>query len=141
MGPIPIPKAPWNEVIPGLWQGGILQYADGFPHRGAVMTLCTNAPNAPIYMREEILSFNDGDEVPGIVNIAVEKVLEWRKAGIPVLVRCQAGLNRSGLVVALTMVAEGWQPVDAIVHIRRHRSPFALCNKVFERHVRNSGHH
>jgi protein-tyrosine phosphatase len=48
--------------------------------------------------------------------------------GEQVLIRCQAGLNRSGLVIALTMMHAGFEPKDAIRQIRAQRSEMALFN-------------
>lgn len=50
----------------------------------------------------------------------------------PTLVHCQAGLNRSGLLVALVLIQEGMEPAEAIAHLRAVRSPAVLCNKSYE---------
>lgn len=60
-----------------------------------------------------------------------DAVNQFRAAG-PTLVHCQAGLNRSGLVVAYRLIRDGMAPKDAIETLRRHRSPDVLCNPVFE---------
>ena len=54
---------------------------------------------------------------------------EW-KAGEAVLIRCQAGANRSGLVMALVLMKEGLSAQDAIDAIRSKRS-FAFSNSAF----------
>jgi protein-tyrosine phosphatase len=51
----------------------------------------------------------------------------------PTLVHCQAGLNRSGLVTALTLRLLGHRPEDAVAMLREKRSPACLCNEEFER--------
>lgn len=48
------------------------------------------------------------------------------------LVHCQAGLNRSALIAALSLIREGMKPVDAIKIMRNKRCDAALCNKSFE---------
>ena len=53
------------------------------------------------------------------------------KQGDRVLVRCQAGLNRSGLVIALIMIKDGLTPQMAINCIRDSRGPDALFNENF----------
>ncbi len=53
------------------------------------------------------------------------------KQGDRVLVRCQAGLNRSGLVTALIMIKDGLTPIEAINTIRESRGPDALFNENF----------
>lgn len=50
----------------------------------------------------------------------------------PTLVHCQAGWNRSGLLTALYLIANGATPKDAIELLRKRRSPAVLCNKAFE---------
>lgn len=50
-----------------------------------------------------------------------------------VLVHCQMGLNRSPLVVALTLIESGMKPADAIGLLRERRSMAVLCNSTFER--------
>jgi protein-tyrosine phosphatase len=53
------------------------------------------------------------------------------KAGDRVLVRCQAGLNRSGLVLALILIKDGLTPQEAINRIRENRGSDALFNADF----------
>lgn len=53
----------------------------------------------------------------------------------PTLVHCQAGLNRSGLLTTLFLVAGGMEPAAAIEKIRARRSPAVLCNKAFEAYI------
>jgi protein-tyrosine phosphatase len=62
---------------------------------------------------------------------AVEFGYERWKQGDRVLVRCQAGLNRSGLVTALMMIKDGLTPIEAINCIRESRGPDALFNENF----------
>lgn len=74
----------------------------------------------------------------------VDLLAEWvnlsRKTG-PVLVHCQAGLNRSSLVVARALMLSGEVETgqEAIDLLRAKRSPGVLCNPAFEEWVRNSG--
>lgn len=71
----------------------------------------------------------------------VEDIARWvnsiRDTG-PVLVHCQAGLNRSSLVVAKAMILAGdvANGQEAIDKIRAARSDVCLCNPAFERWVR-----
>jgi len=62
---------------------------------------------------------------------AVEFGYDRWKQGDRVLVRCQAGLNRSGLVLALILIKDGLTPVHAIERIRNNRGPDALFNENF----------
>jgi protein-tyrosine phosphatase len=62
---------------------------------------------------------------------AVEFGYDRWKSGDRVLVRCQAGLNRSGLVAALIMIKDGLTAQSAINCIRDSRGPDALFNENF----------
>ena len=62
---------------------------------------------------------------------AVEFGYDRWKSGDRVLVRCQAGLNRSGLVLALIMIKDGLTAQSAINCIRDSRGPDALFNENF----------
>jgi hypothetical protein len=53
---------------------------------------------------------------------------QWKK-GDRVLVRCQAGLNRSGLVTALILIKSGMSAKEAILTIRKNRADIALFNE------------
>jgi protein-tyrosine phosphatase len=53
--------------------------------------------------------------------------------GARVLIRCQAGVNRSGLVMALTLMHHGHSAAEAIALIRSRRSPAVLSNRHFVR--------
>ncbi len=61
------------------------------------------------------------------------------KSGDRVLVRCQAGLNRSGLVTALILIKDGHTPEAAINAIRTHRGPDALFNMNFANWIIEEG--
>jgi hypothetical protein len=63
-------------------------------------------------------------------------VLSWLRAGKKVLVHCQAGLNRSSLVVASVLMQHyDMSAREAIDLIRSQRSPVCLCNEDFEKYL------
>jgi protein-tyrosine phosphatase len=61
------------------------------------------------------------------------------KQGDRVLVRCQAGLNRSGLVLALILIKDGLTPAQAITRIRDNRGEDALFNRDFHNWLLTEG--
>lgn len=63
---------------------------------------------------------------------------QWKK-GDRVLIRCQAGLNRSGLVTALILIKDGMSPEDAIRTIRKNRADIALFNEHYVNWLMTSG--
>lgn len=74
----------------------------------------------------------DREPYSGMVhNLAVADAETFTVNGI-VVHNCQAGLNRSSLVVASALILGGAAPSEAIALIREKRSPACLCNPVFE---------
>lgn len=68
------------------------------------------------------------------VELLAELVNEFSKQG-PVLVHCQAGLNRSSLVAGRALMLQGKTAKEAIELLRLKRSPACLCNKTFEKYL------
>jgi len=71
------------------------------------------------------------------VNVeAVEEASDMVKAALDlnldVLVHCQAGMNRSSLVVVRTLMKQGMTARDAIHLLRKNRHEEVLFNKEFE---------
>lgn len=67
-----------------------------------------------------------------------DQVILWLKQAKRVLVHCQAGLNRSSLIVARVLMKHYNMTADeAITKIREQRSPICLCNATFEEHLRS----
>ena len=102
----------------------------------AVVTLYAWAKPATWEVEELRYGFPDADlalaDLDRLLRAARWAYERWQ-AGDRVLVRCQAGLNRSGLVTALVLMQDGYSPVEAIALIRLRRSPWALCNDDFVR--------
>lgn len=145
----------WSEIIPNLWVGGTddddtiedsanLHIArnitkDDFD---AVVTLYAWAQ--PVDWMVEELRFGFYDS--GISHIDMEALhraatfaVSQIKAGRKVLIRCQAGLNRSGLTAALALVMMGYKPEEAISLLREKRSKYVLINKEFEQFLLTLG--
>lgn len=124
-----------SEIASNLWQGGV---ANGLKLGGTIKHLVSLYPWES-YSTGQLNSFlcvamfdslDQGFEQ--VLDIA-SWVNSCRRQG-PVLVHCQAGLNRSSLVVgaALVMADEMTGP-EAVAHIRDKRSPACLCNPAFEK--------
>jgi hypothetical protein len=140
-----LPEDLASEILPGLWMGGTddddwidtssplhpVSDSSGFT---AVVTLFAWA--RPMGWNVEELRFGFADADPrltdmGRVLLAAEWALQRWQEGQRVLIRCQAGLNRSGLVTALVLMLAGYTARDAITLLRERRSSFALCNAHF----------
>ena len=135
-----------TEILPGLWQGGTSESSLlGQPtkpghYRGRrpfdlIVTLYADAQPAPWGVEEIRYGFPDAELEPGdldrVREIAVYAAERW-KAGDRVFIRCQAGVNRSGLVVGLILREQGMSPLTALAHMREARSPRVLSNEYFE---------
>ena len=151
----------WNEVCPGLYQGGTddsdtmgaylresndLSYMRRYgqistgqvtkKHFDTVATLYSAANATSHNVKEMRFAFHDGDMSDldperDLFFMVREAHADW-KAGKKVLIRCQAGLNRSGLVTALVLIRDGYAPADAIRLIRANRCEAAISNRHFE---------
>jgi hypothetical protein len=141
-----VPSWDASEILPGLFMGGtadrdVVQVALrrhsrlGEPRKyDAVVTLYAWAQPVSWEVEELRYGFGDGEiggvDLDRVIRAAAWAWQRWR-AGDRVLIRCQAGLNRSGLVTALVLMCEGYTAGDAIRLIRAGRSPWALCNRSF----------
>lgn len=143
-----------DEILPGLWQGGTEDHEVVGCHPPAahyasiqpfdlVVTLYADALPAPWGVEEARYGFPDSSLSPSsierVVALARHAHARWRQ-GARVLVRCQAGVNRSGLVMALVLMHEGLTAAEAIRLIRLRRSPVALSNRAFERWLLEDAH-
>jgi len=143
----------YSEILPGLWQGGThdfdtLEFPKEYPiwktekQFDSVATLYAVAHPVGWGVAERRYGFPDSvlsaQDIPEIHSIADWAFEQW-KSGKRVLIRCQAGWNRSGLVMALVLIKHGLNPRDAISLIREKRSPHALCNQDFVNFLERSG--
>jgi hypothetical protein len=134
--------APWHEIVPGLWQGAGTTVPEGFD----IVLTCSRSAARRHPPREAAhwqLLFRDGRRVPDGDEIWVwaQRLNDELNRGRRVLVRCKAGLNRSGLLVAATLVVRGASPDEAVARIRQCRGPRALNNRHFVRWLRESRPH
>jgi hypothetical protein len=136
---------PHSEIAPGLWMGGtprhetigVVQPMLGFsPERpfDAVLTLYAWAAPVSWGVEERRFGFPDRqvieEYVPVIHDLATWAHDRWA-SGRRVLIRCAGGMNRSGLLVGLTLVRSGFSPDEALDMIRERRHPWALNNRAF----------
>lgn len=125
-------KAPLiSEILPGLWQGGCIdgvRLPDDFDLEVSLYPW-ERYVIGPDTERVEIKAYDNAD-VPDLTG-AVDLAYEAWKSGKKVLINCQAGLNRSGLVAAQVLMRDDYTASDAIQLLRDKRSPVVLCNKHF----------
>lgn len=137
-----------TEVAPNLWQGGC---ARGLVLPADIKHVVSLYPweryridgivDSELYVRMFDAEDQDLDQVDRLACW----VNECRDSG-PVLVHCQAGLNRSSLVVARAIYISEQNAVadnedyigtgaDIVAYLREKRSPAVLCNPAFAEEV------
>lgn len=136
-----------DEILPRLFQGGTEDHhvlGEPAPHGhyagpvefDVVITLYADAMPAAWGVEEIRFGFPDsalrGPDLDRIMRLARTAHERW-VAGDRVLIRCQAGVNRSGLVTALVLMQAGFNAQDAIELIRARRARICLANRDFER--------
>jgi hypothetical protein len=135
-----------TEILPGLWQGGTEDddvvgcptprghYSRKSPF-DVIVTLYADAMPAPWGVEELRFGFPDSCLTPLVelkaVSLARSAYQHWL-AGERILIRCQAGVNRSGLVMALVLMHHGFSAADAISLQRSRRGNAVLSNENFE---------
>lgn len=137
----------WSEILPGLWLGGtddddtIETGVDTYKPRmitkddfDTVVTLYSWAQPVDWLVEEVRYGFYDS-EIGHIDFSAVERAADFAyqawKSGKRVLIRCQAGINRSGLVMAHVLMKDKYTARQAIDLMREKRSKAVLLNKHF----------
>lgn len=134
-----IPSEPWHEIVPNLWMGG---NRDEPRHDKFHAVLSLDSSGAVVKdgaIAHKEWYFHDG-LMPEEYLLEDAVTWAWRHwmMGTPTLVRCQAGLNRSGLVVARLLIDVAWQgmgPHEVIELIREKRSRNALFNPAFREYL------
>ena len=140
------PQPPlFSEIVPNLFMGGtddldVIHFAQNsyakrqdLPFK-AIVTMYAWARPADWNVQE----FRYGVPDASIKEIDLDRLREaidfgynrWQ-SGDSVLVRCQAGLNRSSLVTALILIHSGITAEDAIKTIREKRDADALFNEEY----------
>jgi len=144
-----LPENTWDEVKPGLWLGGThdehdlrlqARYGSDLPQITpeefqTIVTMYAWAMPADWFVKELRYGIYDGDmsdfDTTDLHELVSTAHRDW-KAGKKVLIRCQAGINRSGLIMALVLIRDGMQPEEAIELMRQKRARSVLRNQTFE---------
>ncbi len=136
------PTSLYSEIAPNLFMGGTAD--EDVIHQpvaynkaradlpfDAIITMYAWANPADWKVQEFRYGIYDSD-ISQIDLDRLKQVVEFGYnrwlSGDRVLVRCQAGLNRSGLVTALIMMSTGLDAETAIEQIRKNRAEIALFN-------------
>lgn len=135
-GNFPIDCPVITEVTPTLLQGGCergLILPNTVKHVVSLYRWERYKAKHPLKSFLEVEMYDSADGEPDREQIVT--LARWvnvcRSTGTT-LVHCQAGLNRSALVVAAALMLEGWTAEFTIDFLREQRSPAVLCNPTFE---------
>jgi protein-tyrosine phosphatase len=108
-------------------------FEHGLPY-DAVVTLYSWAQPMPWGIEELRYGFADAT-MSHVDEARLHRIVEWAydrwQEGKSVLIRCQAGMNRSGLVCALVLMKAEYSAEDAIKLLREKRSEVVLFNDAF----------
>ena len=125
----------YSKIDGNLWMGGWPGYDSKAGHHqfDCIFDLYGKPHHGP--RRNQLIitwSIYDHAEMPDplMLESLADQVRALRQLG-PTLVHCEAGWNRSGLLVALALIRDGWYPSTAIQTIRDRRHPMALSNQTF----------
>ena len=140
---VPPPESPWSEIRPGLWMGGHVWAGEvnvvvGHEFDLVLSLFQRDGHGPPPDVEHHYAEMPDGPLTPsqiGQVERFAGLAAEAVRAGRSTLVRCHAGYNRSGLVVAQALVELGLGVPEAITLIRERRSPWALHNELFVKYL------
>ena len=128
-------EAPADHVFGGIYMGGNTSTS---PADMPAVNCCwtahhpgeNNSPFGDTYISDVMRKASD----------AFLSAITYRTLGTDLLVRCQMGWNRSGLIVAGLLIAENQlEPEDAIAAVRTARGSNALNNKSFVRFLMDGG--
>ena len=147
------PTSLYSEIAPNLFMGGtadedVIHQAVAYNKArtdlpfDAIITMYAWANPADWRVQE----FRYGIYDSAIADIDLDRLKQsvefgynrWL-SGDRVLVRCQAGLNRSGLVTALIMMSTGLDAETAIEQIRKNRADIALFNNNYVEWLMSEG--
>lgn len=136
-GWIPFDVPFMTEIAPNLWQGGCqagLVLPGHIKHLLSLYKWEKYTVKHRLRTGHVVTMYDSLDQATDDIDRWAKWVNARRRTGA-VLVHCQAGLNRSSLVVARALMYEGMPAADAIALLRAKRSPACLCNESFERYL------
>lgn len=131
-----------NAILPLLWQGGRPPTGNRLHTYGFhALVLCAAEyqPDAHLFPGVEVIYAPNDDNFGQITREQIEGALAAARqtaalvrSGRKVLVTCWAGINRSGLVSAISVhLLTGWSGVACIRHVKSARRG-ALRNPAFQ---------
>lgn len=144
----------YTEILPGLFLGGTANSDTIFtPAHGrkafddlsfqSVITMFYAANPVGFNSHEVRYHIVDGP-LDNVDMIRLGEIVlwghsRWREKNDILLVRCQAGINRSSLILSLLLIKEGYSAAAAIELIRSKRFSYCLSNGYYEKWLLENG--
>ncbi|MFT3662560.1 MAG: dual specificity protein phosphatase family protein [Gordonia sp. (in: high G+C Gram-positive bacteria)] len=125
----------FSEIAEGIWQAGCPQ--DKLPLPGRFRHVVNLAgvlgfrPDHVLATSTVVDMTDSSTQSMTLVDPLARLVVDLSATGDDVLVHCQAGLNRSGVIVARALMHRGMTADEAITAVRAGRHPKALYNTHF----------
>ena len=124
-----------SHIEGGLWMGGCRAHTPLPSHFDLVVSLYKweryLLPEGAVLREVEMFDSADVPD-PSLIMSLAREVVDALESGQDVLVHCQAGLNRSGLISATALTLMGRSPEESIALLREKRCDLVLCNESFE---------
>lgn len=130
-----------SNIDGNLWQGGCqdgLVLPASFKHVISLYPWEEYTLKHKLKSNLSIVMYDSLNQATGQVDALAHWVNSCVQDG-PTLVHCQAGLNRSSLIAARSLMLRVANPLtadEAIAMLRTKRSQACLCNPAFEEHLR-----
>jgi len=119
----PPPDYDHAEIVPGLYVGAFPP-ASPFDWGADVVVSLASAHACPSVPRNNLLIHLpnvEGEAPPDEVGSLAEVIASLLGDGRCVFVHCVAGRDRSPMFAARVLIEQGWEPKDAIQHVRAAR--------------------
>ena len=125
----------FSKIDENLWMGGTpAEWESGIPEHIQFIVNLYPWGQYDLYQHQvmTVTPMYDSEVIPdrALLELLADHVNACRKHG-DVLVHCQQGWNRSGLVTALAMIRGGMEASTAIHTIRTKRNHMCLSNRAF----------
>lgn len=144
----------YTEILPGLFMGGTANNDTIFTPAGvrvpredmpfkSVVTMFYAARPVDWGIHEMRYHIIDGS----LNNVDLERLgdvvswayKQWKRGDGAILIRCQAGVNRSGLVTSLVLMKEGYSATKAISLIQNKRFNHCMQNGEYIKWLEENG--
>ena len=132
------------EVLDGLWIRGRLnsalttqQAVAELKELGITSVLSVHPQGDTMLLGQNEIDYkhvplSDGKKIPDVI----EELADWVYERVPsTLVMCRAGRNRSGLIVALTIMRIKKVSGPVALDVLRNKRPRAIANPAFEKYL------